>query len=70
MKSLLARGHDRKVTQAAAEACDWKALETKPWNDPPGKMSLLDTDGDGKADLRAEYRKGEDQPYRWERISE
>lgn len=30
---------------------------------------LYDTDGDGKFDLRGDYRTGEEEPYRWEKIS-
>jgi S1-C subfamily serine protease len=29
---------------------------------------LYDTDGDGEPDLRGDFRKGETEPYRWERI--
>ncbi len=31
--------------------------------------ALYDTDGDGKPDLEGTYRKGEDEPYRFEKIS-
>ncbi|CAN7180698.1 S1C family serine protease [Phenylobacterium sp. LjRoot219] len=30
---------------------------------------IYDTDGDGKPDMRGDFRKGEDEPYRWEKIS-
>lgn len=30
---------------------------------------IYDTDADGKPDLRGDFRKGEDEPYRWEKIS-
>lgn len=32
--------------------------------------ALYDTDGDGKPDMRGDFRKGEDEPYRWEKIKE
>lgn len=32
-------------------------------------LSISDSDGDGKADLAGHYRDGEDEPYKWERIS-
>lgn len=31
--------------------------------------AVFDTDADGKFDVRGDYRKGEDEPYRWEKIS-
>lgn len=31
--------------------------------------AVFDTDHDGKFDLRGDYRKGEDEPYRWEKIT-
>ena len=31
---------------------------------------LYDTDHNGKPDMRGDYRKGEDEPYRWEKIAE
>jgi len=31
--------------------------------------AVFDTDADGKFDLRSDYRNGEDEPYRWEKIS-
>jgi S1-C subfamily serine protease len=34
------------------------------------EYALYDTDGDGKLDMRADYRKGEDEPYRWEKVSQ
>jgi S1-C subfamily serine protease len=33
------------------------------------EWAVYDTDGDGKPDLRGEFRKNEDEPYRWEKIS-
>lgn len=32
--------------------------------------ALYDTDGNGKPDMRGEFRNGEDEPYRWEKIKE
>ncbi|WP_334161577.1 hypothetical protein [Phenylobacterium sp.] len=32
--------------------------------------ALYDTDGNGRPDMRGEFRNGEDEPYRWERIRE
>lgn len=32
--------------------------------------ALYDTDGNGKPDMRGDIRKGEDEPYRWEKIKE
>jgi S1-C subfamily serine protease len=32
------------------------------------ETALYDTDGDGKPDTRGFFRKGEDEPYRWEKI--
>jgi S1-C subfamily serine protease len=32
--------------------------------------ALYDTDGNGKPDLRGAFRKGEDEPYRWEKVKE
>jgi S1-C subfamily serine protease len=34
------------------------------------EWALYDTDGDGKFDMKAEYRSGEDEPYRWEKVSQ
>jgi hypothetical protein len=39
-------------------------------HDGEPEYALYDTDGDGKYDLKGEFRKGEDEPYRWERITE
>ena len=33
------------------------------------EFALYDTDGDGKIDMRAEFRNNEDEPYRWEKVS-
>jgi hypothetical protein len=33
-------------------------------------FALYDTDGNGKTDMIGEYRKGEDEPYKYERIKE
>ncbi|CAN7482060.1 S1C family serine protease [Phenylobacterium sp. LjRoot225] len=33
------------------------------------EWAVYDTDGDGKADLRGDFRNNEDDPYRWEKIS-
>ena len=33
------------------------------------EWALYDTDGDGQPDLRGDFRPGEDEPYRWEKIS-
>ncbi len=33
-------------------------------------FALFDTDKNGKPDMRGDYRKGEDEPYRWEKIQE
>ncbi|MFN3514690.1 MAG: S1C family serine protease [Phenylobacterium sp.] len=30
--------------------------------------AFYDTDGDGEADLRGDFRNGEDEPYRWEKL--
>jgi S1-C subfamily serine protease len=38
-------------------------------HDGEPEYALYDTNADGKYDLRGEFRKGEDEPYRWERIS-
>ncbi|MCW5760688.1 MAG: trypsin-like peptidase domain-containing protein, partial [Phenylobacterium sp.] len=32
------------------------------------EIGLYDTDGDGKFDLQGTFRKGEDEPYKWEKI--
>ena len=32
------------------------------------ESALYDTDGDGKPDVRGFFRKGEDEPYRWEKM--
>jgi S1-C subfamily serine protease len=32
------------------------------------EIGLYDTDGDGKVDLEGTFRKGEDEPYKWEKI--
>ena len=32
------------------------------------ETGLYDTDGDGKLDLLGTFRKGEDEPYKWEKI--
>jgi S1-C subfamily serine protease len=32
--------------------------------------ALFDTDHNGKSDMRGDYRKGEDEPYRWEKVAE
>lgn len=32
------------------------------------ETGFYDTDGDGKADLLGTFRKGEDEPYKWEKI--
>jgi len=37
--------------------------------DGEADWAVFDTDSDGKFDIRGEYRKGEAEPYRWERIS-
>jgi hypothetical protein len=34
------------------------------------EWALFDTDHNGKSDMRGEYRKGEDEPYRWEKVAE
>lgn len=31
-------------------------------------VALYDTDADGEPDMRGDFRKGEDEPYRWEKI--
>lgn len=31
-------------------------------------VALYDTDGDGEPDMRGDFRKGEDEPYRWEKL--
>jgi hypothetical protein len=37
-------------------------------HDGAPELGLYDTDGDGKLDLEGTFRKGEDEPYRWEKI--
>jgi S1-C subfamily serine protease len=39
-------------------------------HDGEPEYALYDTDGDGKYDVKGEFRKGENEPYRWERITE
>ena len=34
------------------------------------EWAMFDTDGDGKLDLRADFHHGEDEPYRWEKVSQ
>jgi S1-C subfamily serine protease len=34
------------------------------------EWALYDTDNDGKLDMKAEFRNGEDEPYRWEKVSQ
>jgi len=34
------------------------------------EWAMFDTDLNGKIDMRGEYRKGEDEPYRWEKVPE
>ncbi|HEX7946333.1 MAG TPA: S1C family serine protease, partial [Phenylobacterium sp.] len=37
-------------------------------HDGSPESGLYDTDGDGKIDLMGAFRKGEDEPYKWEKI--
>jgi S1-C subfamily serine protease len=37
-------------------------------HDGAPETGLYDTDGDGKLDLQGSFRKGEDEPYKWEKI--
>jgi len=39
-------------------------------HDDTPDIALYDTDGNGKPDLKGVYRKGEDEPYRYEKIKE
>jgi S1-C subfamily serine protease len=34
------------------------------------EQALYDTDGNGKPDMKGDFRKGETEPYRWEKIAE
>jgi len=127
VKTFLARSHDRRPVQNAAQEsdkCEWKTVRSESSAKPKGVLDYVDTDCDGevdsqiftpankrdpgvfmtsedeeshgqidtlyfdqgrdgtvdwvlydtdhngKPDLRGDFRNGEDEPYRWEKIPE
>ena len=48
----------------------WDTLYLDDRQDGTMDVALPDSDGNGKPDMRGDYRNGEDEPYRWVKIEE